>query len=124
MGHAYSIDLRKKVIALIASGSSKREAARIFNIGEDTIYRWLRRYKTGDLAPKKPTHLPRKVDPEKLRLYVAAHLDHTLVEIAAALGLGRQTVFTWLRRLGITRKKRPYAIKSGVKNSVQSLARS
>jgi putative transposase len=123
MIHAYSLDLREKVMAFIASGSSKREAAKVFNIGEDTIYRWLRRQKAGNLAPKKRTDFPRKVDLKKLRFYVASHPDHTLTEIAKALGLGVCTVFKWLNRLGITRKKRLFATKKEMKRKGLSLKR-
>ena len=73
MAKAYSLDLRKKVIAFVAQCGSKREAARTFNIGEDTIYRWVRRNKAGDLSPKKRTDFPRKVPLETLLKYVEDH---------------------------------------------------
>jgi len=38
MARAYSLDLRKKVINFIAQGGEKREAGKVFNIGEDTIF--------------------------------------------------------------------------------------
>ena len=84
------------------SGCSKREAARIFKIGEASIYRWLKLYKAGSLKPKKRTDYPRKVDEQKLRDYVGQNLDHTLEQIGQALNLGLQTVSTWLNRLKIT----------------------
>lgn len=67
MARAYSIDLRRKVMSFIAGGSSKREAARVFGIGEDTIYRWARREKAGDIAPKKRIFLPKKMNCQKLK---------------------------------------------------------
>lgn len=123
MARAYSLDLRKKVMSFITSGGGKREASKIFGIGEDTIYRWMRREKAGDLSAKKRIDFPRKVDPEELRCYVSAHPDHTLKEIGTALHLGHQTVWTWLRRLDITRKKRPRSIKSGTKINAKTLER-
>ncbi len=105
MAKAYSEDLREKVISYIMNGCSKREAARTFNIGEATIYCWLRLHKAGDLKPKKRTDYPRKVDEQKLRDYVKENPDHTLEQIGQALHLGIQTVSTWLKRLNITRKK-------------------
>lgn len=124
MAKAYSIDLRNKVILFIASGSSKREASRVFNIGEDTIYRWLRRAKNGNLAPKKREDFPRKMDPEQLLNYVCQHPDHTLVEIGGSLGVAYQTASKWLRRLGITRKKRPHFTKNETKRSALCLKNS
>jgi transposase len=98
MARAYSEDLRKKVISYIMSGGSKREASRVFKIGEDTVYRWLRLHKAGELKAKKRTVYPRKIDEEKLRDYVQLHPDHTLEQIAEALSLSIQTIFRWLRR--------------------------
>ncbi|MEB3701768.1 IS630 transposase-related protein [Candidatus Bealeia paramacronuclearis] len=36
MAKAYSEELRKKVISSITSGGRKREAAKVFNVGEAT----------------------------------------------------------------------------------------
>ncbi|MEB3701485.1 IS630 family transposase domain protein [Candidatus Bealeia paramacronuclearis] len=55
MAKAYSEDLRKKVISYITSGGRKREAAKVFNVGEATIYRWICLHKQGDIKPKKRT---------------------------------------------------------------------
>ena len=110
-------DLREKVISHIMSGCSKREAAKVFNIGEATVYNWLRLHKAGSLKPKKRTQYPRTVDERKLREYVSQNPDHTLKQIAEALGLKFQNVGKWLKRLKITRKKRPRFIKSAMKRS-------
>ena len=92
MARAYSEDLREKVISYIMSGGNKREAARVFKIGEDTVYRWLRLQKAEDLRTKKRTVYPRKIDELKLRDYVENNPDHTLEQIGQALGLGQQTI--------------------------------
>lgn len=117
MAKAYSEDLRGKVISHIMSGRSKREAAKVFNIGEATVYNWLRLHKAGSLKPKKRTDYPRKVDEHKLRTYVEQNPDHTLKQIAEALDLKFQNVAKWLKRLNITRKKRPRSIKSAMKKN-------
>jgi transposase len=121
MARAYSEDLREKVISQIMSGCSKREAAKVFNIGEATVYNWLRLHKAGSLKPKKRTQYPRTVDEKKLREYLAQNPDHTLKQIAEALGLKFQNVGKWLKRLKITRKKRPRFIKSAMKRSEPNL---
>ena len=107
MGKGYSIDLRKKVIALIEKGNNKKETAKVFGIGFKTVYRWIELHNKGNLGPKKRTVFPMKVDLAKLEKYVKQNNDHTLTEIAEAMNLGKKTVWTWLRRLNITRKKRP-----------------
>lgn len=121
MARAYSEDLREKVISHIMSGCSKREASRIFKVGEASLYRWLKLHEAGDLKPKKRTVYPRKVEEQKLRDYVQNNPDDTLEQIGQALGLGRQTVFTWLRRLNITRKKRQHFTKNAMKRNELNL---
>ena len=121
MAKAYSEDLREKVISHIMSGCSKREAAKIFNVGEATVYRWIELHKQGDIKPKKRTEYPRKVDEKKLREYVEQNPDHTLTQIAEALGLKFQNVGKWLKRLKITRKKRQRSIKSAMKRNETNL---
>jgi putative transposase len=121
MARAYSEDLREKVISHIISGCSKREAARIFKVGEATLYRWQKLYEAGSLKPKKRTEYPHKVDENKLRSYMKQNPDHTLEQISQALNLGVKTVFTWLNRLNITRKKRQHSIKSVTKRNEANL---
>lgn len=121
MARAYSEDLRAKVISHIMSGCSKRGAAKVFNIGEATVYNWLRLHDAGSLKPKKRADYPRKVDSQKLREYVEQNPDHTLKQIAEALGLKFQNVAKWLKRLKITRKKRPRSIKNATKKNEPNL---
>ena len=107
MARAYPMELRVRVMNFVSDGGEKRETAEIFGIGEDTVHRWCRQLaESGDLNPKKRTFLPKKVDADVLRKYVADHPDHTLKEISFALGLAIQTVWKWLKRLNITYKKK------------------
>lgn len=123
MARAYSLDLRNKVMDFILQGGAKREASRIFGIGEDSVYRWIRRYNAGDLRPKKRVFLPKKVNVDKLLAYVEEHPDHTLIEIGTALCLGRQTVCNYLNRLKITRKKKRRFMQKVVSRNVQHFKR-
>ena len=77
--------LKKECHKLYCPRRRKREAAKVFNIGEDTIYQWLRRAKAGDLKPKKRTKFPRKVSDTTLGAYVREHPDRTLREISQGL---------------------------------------
>ncbi|HIB78119.1 MAG TPA: hypothetical protein EYO58_11040, partial [Flavobacteriales bacterium] len=54
MGYGYSVDFRNKVVqAIIKLGLTHKATAEIFDIGEATITRWLRRYKErGNLNPE------------------------------------------------------------------------
>jgi len=44
MGRAISMDLRERIVRMILSGSSCRQAARHFGVGESTALRLKRRY--------------------------------------------------------------------------------
>ncbi len=118
MSKAYSPDLRQKVLDFIAQGNTKREAAEIFMIGEDTIYRWIRYHKQTGLLSRPPRiFLPKKLDVSALKQYMETHHDHTLKEIGQALKVSYQTAWRWLKRLHITRKKRPYVTKKEAKKN-------
>jgi hypothetical protein len=58
------------------------------------------------LEDKKPLRTFKKLDPEKLKAYVAEHPDAYLQEIGDAFGCSDTAVMKALKRLGITRKKR------------------
>jgi transposase len=121
MGKAYSLDLREKVISFISRGKSKRESSKVFTIGEDTIYRWLRLHKAKNLAPKKYKEYPRKIADEVLQDYIEKNPDHTLKEIGQSVGLHSSKIWKYLKRLGITRKKRQLFIQNAVKQKEQNL---
>lgn len=53
MSRAYSLDLRKRAVALVASGQSRRAVARLLQLGESSVIRWTQRQaSTGDCAAK------------------------------------------------------------------------
>lgn len=49
---AYGLDLRERVVKFIKSGGSKAEAARRFELGRRTVYRYLPAMEAGTLVPK------------------------------------------------------------------------
>ena len=117
MARAYSLDLREKVLSFVARGGNKRKAAQVFNIGEDTIYRWLRLKRTGDIRAKKRTQFFPKVPHNVLVSYIQKHPDQTLKEIGLGIGLSASKVWKHLKKLGITRKKRRHATLNDVKRN-------
>jgi transposase len=121
MAKTYSIDLREKVLSYTKKGGGKREASKLFEIGEATIYRWIKLSEEGSLSPKKRTAFYQKVDSNMLREYVGENPDHTLKQISGALNLGATTVFDWLKRMKITRKKRPRFTKNAMKKNELNL---
>lgn len=64
MSNAYSLNLRERAIAYVLAGGEKPLACQIFQVGQDTLYRWLRQYPLeGSVAPKvRGKYAPRKLD--------------------------------------------------------------
>ena len=62
----YSVDLRKKVLEYIAAGGSESSASRISEIHRNTIAKWLKLAKLGNLSDPKPSRLLKKIVPEEL----------------------------------------------------------
>jgi transposase len=78
---AYALDLRERVVKFINNGGSKAEAARRFDLGRRTVYRYLAAVAAGTLAPKASWGHWRKLDPQKLQVHVKQHPDATLKEL-------------------------------------------
>jgi putative transposase len=87
MPDSYSLDLRERVISACDEGRLKRhEVAALYNVGESTIYEWLKlRETTSSLAPKPHTGgRSSELDTAVLDELVAAENDRTLAEYATA----------------------------------------
>ena len=102
---AYALDLRERVVKFVQAGGTRAAAARCFQLGERSVYRYLAATKTNTLAPKTSWGAWRKLDPAKLQAHVKKHPDATLQELAAALEISRNAVWVRLRQLGVTLKK-------------------
>ncbi|BFD47609.1 MAG: IS630 transposase-related protein [Wolbachia endosymbiont of Sergentomyia squamirostris] len=120
MTWGYSLDLRKKVIEYVNSGHSKAEVCRVFKIGKNTIFEWLKKLKNGSLERKKRENKARKLDEQKLIEYIKKHPDRIMSEIAKDFKLSKNCIWKGLKRLKITRKKRPQFTKKVMKTSVKN----
>jgi transposase len=81
------LDLRERVIAACDEGNmSRRAIADLYDVGESTIYEWLKlRQTTHSLSPKPHTGgRPSELDAAVLDELVKAENDRTLAEYAAA----------------------------------------
>lgn len=115
---SYSIDLRERVITFIEEGHSKTEAARLFGISRFTILNWLRKKsKTGTLRDAKPNRSWKKLDPKALISHVQSHPEGTLREYANHFKASIPSVCLALKKLKITRKKRPTYTENGMKKN-------
>lgn len=111
----YSLDLRERIVDVVAQGMSKAEAARRFKVNRSTVYEYLRLSEQGDLKAKSPPGRPRTLTQEQVEalkqqvrenpdLSLQEHAD--LFEAEHEIKLGFSTVNLYFKRLGITRKKR------------------
>ena len=118
---AYSLDLRKRIVAAVERGvETKRALAEFFGVHESFIYKLLRQQRErGDLAPlphgggasAKLTEANRTI----LFELVAATPDATLAELAqrlqkkTRLTVSQSTICRGLQTLTLTVKKSPSA---------------
>ena len=110
---SYSRDYRERTIEYRQAGHTLEETHQVFRVSISTIREWEKRLKeTGDLGKEELHRGFRKIDPEKLKAYVAEHPDAYQSEMAEAFGCSESGIRDALRRLKITRKKRRPATKS------------
>ena len=87
----------------------------VFKVSKSRIQKWEKQLKeTGNLEKKKLHRSFRKIDPEKLKAYVAEHPDAYQSEMAEAFGCSESGIRDALRRHKITRKKRRPATRSRI----------
>jgi transposase len=109
---AYSLDLRKRVLAACDAGKGTKEVARLFNVSPA----WVRRLKQRRRELNTIEPLPRKNGPDpkltpqhrvRLRQAVELQPDITLVELKQKLKLSASvpTICRALRALGLSFKK-------------------
>lgn len=125
----YSYDLRSKAIEAVNRGQRKTEVCRLLQISRNTLDLWLKKDKeTGDIRPKKPWQkgaAPKIKERERFKEFIRKNSDKTQQQIAELWGdnLTQQNVSYACHQLGITRRKKPMAIKKEMKKSEQSSAK-
>jgi len=91
---------------MLEAGHTQRQARDTFHISLPAINKWNRQYhKTGDVEKKPLNRSFKKLDPEKLKVYVKEHPDAYQKEMAEAFGCSPSAIQKALKKLGITHKK-------------------
>ena len=113
---SYSLDLRERVVkAHLEEGQRHSVVAKRFGVSRWSVRRYLKRASAGSLAPTPHPGRRQRLGEagcEVLRAQVAEHHDWTLAQHAAALTaatgipIKKSSVGNYLKRLGITHKKR------------------
>ena len=117
MSKALSVDLRERVVAAVAAGMSRRQAAERFGVGASSAIRWCARERnTGSVAPKALGGDRRsariEAQAEAILGLVADKPDITLEEVQARLAergerFGVTSIWRFFERRRLTLKKRP-----------------
>ncbi len=123
MGKGYSKDLRVRAVAIVASGESAREAARLLNLGASTAIRWMDLWTTTGSVDALPgtghCRSPLEAHKQWLLDLVAAEPDLTLEEICGRLmtrkrlKVGKSSVGRFFERHKISFKKKPARRRTG-----------
>ena len=111
----YDIKFKNRAIEYRNEGHTYKETCKVFKISEMTLTRWIKKEKEGKLGEVKvQVRKPKKICPNKLIKYIDAHPDAYLVEIAEEFNCSDVAISKALKKLNITRKKRPLRTKSNV----------
>jgi len=106
---AYSADFRKRAIEYVNEGHTGKELYAAFKIHPSTVYRWRKLLEqTNSLKPQYRKTRKGKIDLDKLKAALERKPDLTLPELAIMFGCTKQSVFTALKKVKITRKKRHF----------------
>ena len=115
MPQTYSVDLRRRIVAFVERGHSRREAARVFDVSPSFVIILMRRYKATGVLTGTPRggarhdHLSRHLG--TLAKWIETHPSLTLSEMCTRLKQEHATDGTTsglsklLRRSGYTYKK-------------------
>ena len=103
---SYSKDFRKRTIEYRQAGHTLEETHQVYKVSISAIRKWEQLLEeTGDLEKKELHRSFRKIDPEKLKVYVEEHPDAYQSEMAKAFGCSESGIRDALARYKITRKK-------------------
>src|SRR5664279_2326916 len=122
-GKAYSTDLRSRIVAEVAAGTSRREAARIFKVSASSAVRWAERHDaTGSVSPRPRSgrsRSPLERHGAWLLELNAKEPDLTLVEIeqrvfeTLAVRTTESSIRRFFKRHGISFKKNSARRRTG-----------
>ena len=122
MPSPYSLDLRERVVAAVASGMSRRAAAKLYEVSYSAVINWVTRAnQTGSLAAlpmggKKPFKLAEESDWILRRLNEKPDITgrELLAELhERAIDVSYYAVWNFLDRAGLSYKKNAARSRAG-----------
>ena len=120
MARAYSLDLRERVVAAVASGQSCRSVAKTFMVSVASVVKWSQRQRAlgSPAALKMGGHRPYLVARERVLSRIADKPDLTLRALLKELAdrglvVSYYALWHFLQHEGITFKKKPSRLRTG-----------
>jgi transposase len=122
MTRPYSMDLRERAVLLVEAGQSRRAVARLLDLGEATVIRWLRRQAEQGSCAAKPMggtrHAVLLAERDWLLARIAAEPDLTIRGLRAELAergtvVSYDTVWRFMRKARFSFKKNAARRRAG-----------
>ncbi len=128
---AFSIDLRKRVIAAIDNGMQVTKAVEVFKVGRRTIYDWQELLKkTNSLAPKvgyQHGHSHKITDWDQFKTFAEKHKHRSAPQMKAEwkkltdVDVSDDVILRALKKIGYTSKKKLSTMPKQIKKSVKPI---
>jgi transposase len=112
----HSRDFQECCLNYKREGHSIEEVMEIFKVGKTTIYNWEKESQAG-FPEKPPRTCEKKINKEALRKAVEEKPDSELAELAKLFNCSAVAVHKALKKMGITRKKRPSRTRKNQRNN-------
>ena len=120
---SYSLDYKKRAVEYKQEGHTFKQLREVFKIPPETYYDWEEKLQNGYYEMKIKRQRSGKIDKEKLKQAVSQKPDAYLHELAEQFGCTPQAVFSMLRNLKITIKKRPLPIRKSPRKNAGNMQR-
>jgi transposase len=115
MAHKYSEDLKEQAVKYVEAGHSYRSASVIFGSTATTIKCWYKKYLLlGHVRTQKRLGKKPRVSNEEFIKYVELHPDETLKQIGAYFDMTDVGALYYMRKTGISYKKKSLATEKRV----------
>ena len=122
MVRPYSLDLRERVVAAVASGQSCRAVAATFGVSMASVVKWSQRFRSSGTPAAKPMGRRRPVLLAGQRAFILERIERVpnislrmlaaeLAERGIAVSYG--AVWTFVHREGLSFKKKPVRQRAG-----------
>ena len=115
---AYSKDLRERVIKYVQAGNPKKEAAKIFCVGEKTIRNWITLLEDTGSLEKRPLERTAPIfESKRLCEFMEENPNALLADIAEHFGGSITGAYYALEREKITLKKKKFSTENDVRKN-------